>query len=84
MKTRGLVVAIFAVALSAIPQLVNTSSAAGAYSARLISPTARQVLYPGQVIRVEWRSVLPNINLAGVRDGSLAVAGRRQDIHYAD
>jgi hypothetical protein len=64
MKIRGLVVALFAVALSAIPQLVNTSSAAsGAYSARLISPTARQVLYPGQVIRVEWRSVLPNINL---------------------
>lgn len=64
MKIRGLVVALFAVALSAIPQLVNTSSAgSGAYSARLISPTARQVLYPGQVIRVEWRSVLPNINL---------------------
>ena len=64
MKIRGLVVALFAVALSAIPQLVNTSSAAsGAYSARLISPTARQVLYPGQIVRVEWRSVLPNINL---------------------
>ena len=64
MKIRGLMVALFAVALSAIPQLVNTSSAAsGAYSARLISPAARQVLYPGQVIRVEWRSVLPNINL---------------------
>jgi hypothetical protein len=64
MKIRGLVVALFAVALSAVPQLVNTSSAAsGAYSARLISPTARQVLYPGQIIRVEWRSVLPNINL---------------------
>ena len=64
MKTRGFIVTILAVALIFAPQFVNTSSAAsGAYSARLISPTARQVLYPGQIIRVEWRSVLPNINL---------------------
>ncbi len=64
MKIRGFVVAFFAVALSAVPQLVNTSSAAsGAYSARLISPTVGQVLYPGQIIRVEWRSMLPPVNL---------------------
>ena len=64
MKIRGLVVAFFAVALSAIPQLVNTSSAAsGAYSARLISPTVGQVLHPGQTVRVEWKSRLPRIDL---------------------
>jgi hypothetical protein len=64
MKIRGFVVAFFAVALSAVPQLVNTSSAAsGAYSARLISPTAGQVLYPGQIVRVEWRSILPPVYL---------------------
>jgi len=64
MKIRGLVAAFFAVALTAVPQLVNTSKAdSGGYSAQLISPTAGQVLYPGQIVRVEWRSVLPNINL---------------------
>ena len=64
MKIRGLIVAVlFAVALSVVPQFVNTSSAAGGYSAVLISPAAGQVLSPGQKIRVEWRSFLPPINL---------------------
>jgi len=63
MKTRGFVVTMLAVALSFAPQFVNTSSAAGGYSAKLISPTAGQILHPGQVIRVEWKSVLPPINL---------------------
>ena len=63
MNTRVLVATIFAVALSATPQLVNNVGAGGTYSARLISPTIGQVLHPGQQIRVEWKSVLPNINL---------------------
>jgi hypothetical protein len=64
MKIRGfIVVVLFAVALSVVPQFVNTSSAASGYSAVLISPTAGQVLYPGQKVRVEWRSFLPPINL---------------------
>ena len=63
MNTRGLLVTIFAVVLSVAPQLVSNSSAAGTYSATLISPRVGQVLYPGQHIRVEWTSVLPNINL---------------------
>jgi hypothetical protein len=64
MKIRGLVMILLAVAVSFAPQFVNTSSAAGSgYSAHLISPTAGQVLHPGQTIRVEWRSVLPPINL---------------------
>ena len=64
MKTRGFVVVMFAVALSFAPQFVNTSSAAsGGYSAQLISPTAGQVLYPGQKVKVEWRSTLPNIEV---------------------
>jgi hypothetical protein len=62
MKIRGFVVAFFAVALSAVPQFVNTSSAAsGGYSAKLISPAAGQVLHPGQIVRVEWKSVLPPV-----------------------
>ena len=63
MNTRGLLATILAVALSFAPQLGNTSSAAGTYSARLISPSVGQVLYPGQKIRVEWRSTLPNVDL---------------------
>jgi hypothetical protein len=60
MKIRGLVAAIFAVAFSVAPQFVN---AGNGYSAQLISPTAGQVLYAGQKVRVEWRSTLPPINL---------------------
>lgn len=64
MKSRVLIVAVFAVALSLAPQFViNATAASGGYSAQLISPAAGQVLYPGQIIRVEWRSVLPKINL---------------------
>ena len=62
-KLRLLLAIVFAVALSAAPQLVTTASAGGTYSASLISPRVGQVLYPGQHIRVEWTSVLPNINL---------------------
>ena len=82
MNTRGLLVTIFAVALSVAPQLVSTSSAAGTYSATLISPRVGQVLYPGQKIMVEWKSTLPNIDLDGMREGSLAVAGRRENLPY--
>lgn len=63
MKTRRLFLTIFAVAITITPQFVNASSAAGIYSAQLISPRAGQVLYPGQRIRVEWRSTFPPIDL---------------------
>ena len=62
MKVRGFVVALFAVALSFAPQFVNTSSAAGGYSSRLISPTLGQVLHPGQQFRIEWAPTFPKIN----------------------
>jgi hypothetical protein len=64
MNTRRLLATVFAVALSAAPQLVSTASAGGTYSATLISPRAGQVLYPGQHIRVQWSATLPAINLA--------------------
>lgn len=64
MKIRGfIVVVLFAVAFSVVPQFVNTSSATSGYSAVLISPMAGQVVHPGQKIKVEWRSFLPPINL---------------------
>jgi hypothetical protein len=66
MKTRGFLVTMFAVALSFAPQFVSTSSAAsGKYSAQLISPTAGQVLYPGQQVRVEWNATLPDVPTRG-------------------
>jgi hypothetical protein len=49
MKTRGFLMTMFAVALSFAPQVVSNSSAAGTYSAHLISPMAGQVLYAGQL-----------------------------------
>jgi hypothetical protein len=53
-----------AVALSIAPQFVQTANAQGSrYAAQLISPVAGQVVHPGQVVRVEWKSKLPKINL---------------------
>jgi len=64
MKIHKLVSVLFAVAFSFAPQFVNTSVAAsGTYSVQLISPTAGQVLYPGQIVRVEWKSVFPPVNM---------------------
>src|SRR5438067_13322037 len=66
MKTREFVVTVFAVALSFAPQFVNTSSAASdKASAQLISPTAGQVLYPGQQVKVEWNATIPKTNAGG-------------------
>ena len=63
MNIRGLLATILAMALSLAPQVVSTASAGGTYSATLISPRVGQVVYPGQHVRVEWRSELPNVNL---------------------
>jgi hypothetical protein len=63
MKTRGFIIIVFALALTLPAQFVNSSEAAPAYSARLISPTAGQVLHPGQIVRVQWKSVFPAVNL---------------------
>jgi len=63
MKTRGFIVTMLAAAFIFAPQFVNTSSAASGYSAKLISPTAGQVLYPGQRVKVEWKAIFPRVNL---------------------
>jgi hypothetical protein len=66
MKNRGFFVMMFAVALSFAPQFSDTSSAASdKYSAQLISPTAGQVLYPGQQVRVEWTATIPKTEAGG-------------------
>ena len=62
MKTRGLIsVTLFLVALSLLTEAVADND----YSARLISPTAGQVLYPGQRVRVEWEATLPTPQAVG-------------------
>jgi hypothetical protein len=66
MKNRGFFVMMFAVALSFAPQFSDTSSAASdKYSAQLISPTAGQVLYPGQQVTVEWTATIPKTEAGG-------------------
>jgi hypothetical protein len=66
MKIRGFVLSIFAVAFSFAPQFVNTSSAGSdKYSAHLISPTAGQVLYPGQQFMIQWQATIPKVNAGG-------------------
>lgn len=70
MKIHKYIETLFAVAFISALLLVNPSTATsaptaqqGGYSAQLLSPTAGQVLYPGQKVRVEWKSQLPPINL---------------------
>ena len=67
MKTRGLVVMLFAVAFA--PQLLKTSTGApaapdsqqGTYAAKLVSPQAGDVVFPGQKVRIVWQALLPKL-----------------------
>jgi hypothetical protein len=63
MKMRRLVLVMIAVALGFASQFVSTATAGGQYSARLISPVAGQVVHPGQVVKVQWKSRLPDVDL---------------------
>ena len=63
MKTRRLLmVTMFLLAFALVSTKANADNG---YWARLISPTAGQVLYPGQKVRVEWQATLPKVNAAG-------------------
>ena len=61
MKTRAFVIILFSVALACAPEKLNAD---GTYAAKLISPTAGQILVPGQQVRVEWKAVLPHVDLS--------------------
>lgn len=68
MKTRGFVVTLFAVAFAFAPQLLKTSTAApdaqqGTYAAKLVSPQAGDVVFPGQKVRVVWEALYPKLNV---------------------
>ena len=70
MNTRRLIITSIAVAFAFAPQLLKTSTAAGAagpdspqglYAAKLLSPLPREVVYPGQRVRIVWESLLPKL-----------------------
>jgi len=68
MKTRGFVVTLFAVAFAFAPQLLKTSTAApdaqqGTYAAKLVSPQAGDVVYPGQKVRIVWEALYPKLHV---------------------
>lgn len=66
MKTRRFIITVLALTLAFAPQSFRTASAErrATYSAQLISPKAGEVLVPGKVVRVEWTSVLPRMDLS--------------------
>jgi len=67
MKTQPVIVSLLALTLVLAPALFETTTAdtiGGRYVARLIKPTAGEVLVPGHVYRIEWRSVLPELDPA--------------------
>ena len=67
MKTQRFIIAVLAVTFAFAPQSFRNATAepkGPKYYAELISPRAGQVLVPGQVVRVEWRSRLPNMDLS--------------------
>jgi hypothetical protein len=65
MKNQRLILALLALTFAFTPQSLTTASAARKkeYSAKLISPKAGDVLIPGQVVRVEWTAVFPDVDL---------------------
>ena len=65
-ETPGFVVMLCLVAFAISPDKLNAEQPAG-YSAKLISPMFGQVLYAGQQVRVEWKSILPHVHYANTR-----------------
>jgi hypothetical protein len=60
MKTRGFVATLFLLAFAFTPAWMSGMPAPPPqFTITLISPTAGQVLYPGQKIRVEWKTSNP-------------------------
>jgi hypothetical protein len=69
MKPQQLIITLIAVAFAFAPQLLKTSTAGaagldgqqGKYAAKLISPQAGDVVYPGQKVRIVWEALLPKL-----------------------
>ena len=64
MKTRRLILALFALTVAMAPQSPLTARPEPKdYSAQLISPRPGEVLVPGQVVRIQWKANFPNVDL---------------------
>ena len=66
MKTRRLILALFALTVAMAPQSPSTAFARPdprKYSAKLVSPKPGEVLVPGQVVRIKWISDFPDVDL---------------------
>ena len=62
MKTQRFIIILFALTFAFAPQSFRTASAdRPRYSATLISPRAGDVFVPGQVVRIAWKAVFPNL-----------------------
>jgi len=62
MKTlAGFVVTLFLLAFAFAPRMWGMPPPPPSFSVRLISPTAGQVLYPGQKVRVEWQTSISHL-----------------------
>jgi len=61
MKIRGYVATFFLLAFAFAPsRLLGIPTPPPNYFPTLISPGAGQILYPGQRVRVEWQTSIPN------------------------
>ena len=66
MKTRRLILALFALTVATAPQSPLTALARPQprdYNAQLISPKPGEILVPGQVVRVQWKADFPHVDL---------------------
>jgi hypothetical protein len=67
MKTQRFIITLFALTFAFAPQSFRTATAEPLglrYRAELISPRAGEVLVPGKVFRISWRSTLPRMDLS--------------------
>lgn len=53
---------LLASCLLSLPLIPATLNAQGGYAAKLISPSAGKVLFAGQQVRVEWKTLLPHVD----------------------
>jgi hypothetical protein len=67
MKTQRFIITLLVLTFAFAPQLFRTATAESIglkYHAELISPSAGEVLVPGQVYRISWKSTLPRMDLS--------------------
>jgi hypothetical protein len=66
MKTQRFITPLVALTFAFAPQLLKTSSAApddpqGKYAAKVVSPQAGDVVFPGQKVKIVWEALFPKL-----------------------